>query len=205
MNEAAQAEARNAARRAAAGIEKVTDVEIPLRDGAHLLGDVYRPLAEGRYPVIVRLGIYGKAFGIGAICDEDSRGQSELREDAWFEHGPAVDASPMLRFAENIVSANAFDWVPRGYVCVRADARGVGHVPGVIEPFSQTEARDYYDVIEWAARQAWSDGAVGLYGASYHATIQWNVASLSPSSLRAMIPWSGDGDAYRELSYPGGI
>ena len=60
-------------------------------------------------------------------------------------------------------------------------------------------------MIEWAARQSWSNGAVGLYGGSYHATIQWTVAALRPPSLRAMIAWSGDGDPYRELSHPGGI
>ena len=46
---------------------------------------------------------------------------------------------------------------------------------------------------------------MGLFGGSYHATIQWNVASLRPPGLRAMIPWSGDADPYRDLSYPGGI
>ena len=196
---------RNAERRARYGIERISEVEIPLRDGARLLGDVYRPVGDGRHPVILRLGIYGRAFGRGSICDEATRQASEEREDAWFEHGVAADASPMERFSENAVSANVFDWVPRGYVCVRVDARGVGRVPGTIDPFSCTEARDYYDAIEWTARQPWSNGAVGLFGGSYHATVQWNVASLRPPSLRALIPWSGDGDPYRELSHPGGI
>jgi predicted acyl esterase len=195
----------NAERRARRGIEKLSDVEVPLRDGASLLADVYRPVGDGRHPVILRLGIYGRAFGSGSLCDDDRRRASEEREDSWFEHGPPDDALPMRRFAENAVSANAFDWVPRGYVCVRVDGRGVGTVPGVIDPFSCGEANDYYDVIEWAARQPWSNGAVALFGASYHATIQWNVASLRPPSLKAIVPWAGDGDPYRELSHPGGI
>ncbi|MCI4318463.1 MAG: CocE/NonD family hydrolase, partial [Thermoplasmata archaeon] len=199
------AERRNRRRRADRGIERMVDVEVPLRDGSFLLADVYLPVGGGRYPVIVRLGVYGKAFAMGSVCDDASRLASEAREDAWFEHGPPEDANPSTQFAENAVSANAFDWVPRGYVCLRVDERGVGQVPGVIDPFSRTEARDYYDLIEWAARQSWSNGAVGLYGGSYHATNQWNVASLAPPSLRAMIPWSGDSDPFRELSHPGGI
>ena len=199
------AAARNAERRATCAIEKLSDVPVPLRDGVHLLADVYRPVGPGRHPVIVRLGIYGRAFGSGSACDEAGRQASEEREDAWFEHGPSATATPMLRFAESAVSANAFDWVPRGYVCVRVDGRGVGPVAGRIDPFSTTEAGDYYDVIEWAARQPWSSGAVGLYGGSYLATVQWNVASRRPPALRAMVPWSGDGDPYRELSHPGGI
>jgi predicted acyl esterase len=204
-DDARTAESRNLERRAGRGIDKAEDVRIPLRDGSYLLADVYRPVADGRYPVIVRLGVYGRAFAMGSVCDEESRRASEAREDAWFEHGPPENATPAVRFSENIVSANAFDWVPRGYVCVRVDARGVGRVPGVIDPFSRTEARDYYDVIEWAAGQPWSTGAVGLYGGSYQATVQWAVAALGPPSLRAMIAWSGDGDPYRELSHPGGI
>ena len=95
--------------------------------------------------------------------------------------------------------------MPRGYVCVRVDSRGVGRTPGTLAPFSPQEAQDYYDAIEWAAQQDWSDGNVGLYGSSYTGTTQWNVAILQPPSLKAMMPWAADGDAYRELAYPGGI
>jgi predicted acyl esterase len=75
----------------------------------------------------------------------------------------------------------------------------------VLEPFSAHEARDFYDAIEWVAVQPWCDGRVGLYGASYNATIQWNVAAMSPPSLKAIMPFASDADAYRDLSYPGGI
>ena len=135
------AEVRNRERRAGRGIDKLTDVHVEFRDGSYLLADVYRPLGDGRYPVIVRLGIYGRAFTIGSVCDEESRLASEAREDAFFEHGPPEDATSTLQFSESIVSANAFDWVPRGYVCVRVDARGVGRVPGVIDPFRAPKRR----------------------------------------------------------------
>ncbi len=88
---------------------------------------------------------------------------------------------------------------------VRVDERGTGGSRGSLQPFSQQEALDYYDVIEWVAAQDWCTGAVGLAAASYGATIQWNVARLRPPSLRAMIPWASDTDSYRELAYPGGI
>ncbi|HEX2172422.1 MAG TPA: CocE/NonD family hydrolase [Dehalococcoidia bacterium] len=198
------AEARNHLRRSRAGIKKKTDVKVPTRDGSYLLADVYRPIDGGRYPVVLRLSVYGKAFGNDCICNEDDRLRSEEREDLWFEDRPA-DLPASTYYAENIVSANTMDWVPRGYVLVRVDTRGVCQTPGVIDPFSRQEAEDYYDAIEWAAAQPWSDGNVGLLGASYAATIQWSVAALAPPSLRAMIPWAGDADSYRDLAYPGGI
>jgi putative CocE/NonD family hydrolase len=67
------------------------------------------------------------------------------------------------------------------------------------------EARDYYDAIEWAAAQRWSTGKVGLAGVSYYAVTQWNVASLQPPHLTAMMPWAGFGDAYRDGMFEGGI
>jgi len=197
-------ESRNHLRRSLAGIKKIADVKIPTRDGSYLLADIYRPLDEERYPVILRLSVYGKAFGTGSICSEEDYFRSEKREDGWFQER-RKGLAPSLRYAENVVSANTMDWVPRGYVVMRVDCRGVGRTPGRLNPFSQQEANDYFDVIEWAAGQPWSDGNVGLFGASYAATIQWNVAALKPPSLRAMIPWTGDADSYRDLSYPGGI
>jgi hypothetical protein len=111
----------------------------------------------------------------------------------------------LIHYTENYGSANAVDWVPKGYVLVRADSRGVGRSPGDIGPFSMQEARDYYDTIEWAAAQPWSTGSVGTLGQSYLGTNQWNVGALRPPSLKAMIPWASDVDVYRELAYPGGI
>ncbi len=197
-------EARNHLRRSLAGIKKWSEVRVPTRDGSYLLADIYRPVQDGRYPAILRLSVYGRSFGTGSNCTLADRQRSEGREDRWFEDRPS-ELGPMLRYAENAVSANSTDWVPRGYVVVRLDGRGVGSTPGRLEPFSRQEAEDYYDAIEWSAVQPWCTGAVGLLGASYAATNQWNVAALEPSSLRAMIPWASDADAYRDLAYPGGI
>jgi len=37
-----------------------TDVHVPMRDGAHLVADVYMPSAAGRYPALVRRTPYDK-------------------------------------------------------------------------------------------------------------------------------------------------
>ncbi len=37
------------------------DVPVEMDDGAVLRADVYRPIAEGRYPVLLTHGPYGKA------------------------------------------------------------------------------------------------------------------------------------------------
>jgi predicted acyl esterase len=96
-------------------------------------------------------------------------------------------------------------WVPDGYVCVRVDSRGAGVSPGFLDPFSPREARDYYDCIEWVARQEWSNGKIGLLGISYYAINQWHVAALQPPHLTAICVWEGASDYYRELCRHGGI
>lgn len=42
-------------------------------------------------------------------------------------------------------------------------------------------------------------------GVSYLAVTQWWVASLNPPHLKAMIPWEGLNDMYREVAFHGGI
>ena len=96
-------------------------------------------------------------------------------------------------------------WVPDGYVCVRVDSRGCGRSPGYVEHWSPRETKDFFDCIEWAGKQPWSNGKVGLSGISYYAINQWQVASLQPKHLAAICVWEGFADFYRELSHNGGI
>jgi putative CocE/NonD family hydrolase len=80
-------------------------------------------------------------------------------------------------------------WSAAGYAVVQADVRGMHKSEGHAGVLTDVDARDYYDVIEWAARQPWSNGAVGLLGVSYLAMSQWRVAALRPPSLKGICPW----------------
>jgi hypothetical protein len=193
------AAARNELRRNVRGILKSTDVKIPLRDGSFVYADVFRPADEDRHPVIMNFGDYGKAFDHGAICDEDDALRKEASEDRFFSGNPDG-----LQY-ENHETVNPSDWVPNGYVTIRVDARGVGKSPGVQAPLGRQEAEDFYDAIEWAAQQPWANGNVGLWGMSYYAMSQHNVASLQPPHLKAMIAQGTDADSYNEYLYGGGL
>jgi predicted acyl esterase len=162
-------------------IEK--DVEIPMRDGARLRADVFRPKAGGRFPVIINLGAYQK-------------------DKLWV---PPADLEEAPNPYMNWETVNPLWWVPRGYIAVRVDGRGSGKSPGRTDPWSPSEAIDFYDAIEWAGNQSWSSGNVGTSGISYFAMTQWLVAGLKPPSLKAMIPWEGAADMYRDFGYHGGI
>jgi putative CocE/NonD family hydrolase len=77
--------------------------------------------------------------------------------------------------------------VERGYAVVVEDVRGRYHSDGEFRPY-ENEGRDGYDTIEWAARQAWSNGAVGTFGLSYPGAVQWLAAVENPPHLKAMVP-----------------
>ena len=162
-------------------IEK--DVAVPMRDGATLMADVYRPKDGARVPAILNLGPYQK-------------------DKLWVAPDNLEEKPNEFMNWETI---NPLWWVPRGYAAMRIDGRGSGKSQGQCEPWSQAEAVDFYDAIEWAAAQPWCNGKIGLLGISYYAINQWFVANLQPPSLKAMIPWEGFADIYRDALYHGGI
>ena len=165
------------------GIAIDKDVDVPMRDGARLKADVFRPDVAGRYPAILNLGPYQK-------------------DKPWIPPD-TLEEKPNPHM--NWETVNPEWWVPRGYACVRVDGRGSGKSPGQCEPWSPAEAVDFYDAIEWAAAQPWCNGKVGLNGISYYAINQWFVANLQPPSLHAIIPWEGFADLYRDALFHGGI
>ena len=172
------------------------DVPIEMDDGITLRCDVYRPINEGQYPVILTYGPYGKylAFQDGYISCWKRMAD---------EH-PDVTAGSTNNYQSWEV-CDPEKWVPYGYVCVRVDSRGCGRSPGYVEVWSPRETRDLYDCVEWAAAQTWSNGKIGINGISYYAMNQWQVASIQPPHLTAMCSWEGAADYYRDMSHHGGI
>ena len=88
---------------------------------------------------------------------------------------------------------------------VRVDGRGSGKSPGRTDPWSPSRGARFLRRDRMGGRQPWSNGASARYGISYYAMTQWLVASLKPPSLKAMIPWEGAADMYRDFAYHGGI
>jgi uncharacterized protein len=172
------------------------DAQITMGDGLVLRADVFRPLGEGHYPVILSHGPYAKGL---AFQD----GYPTAWERMLKEHPDVAAGSSNLYQSWEV--ADPEKWVPHNYACVRVDSRGAGCSPGFIDPFSPRETKDFYDCIEWAGVQPWSNGKVGLNGISYYGINQWHVASLQPPHLAAMCIWEGAADWYRDMTHHGGI
>ncbi|MFN0178344.1 MAG: CocE/NonD family hydrolase [Gemmatimonadales bacterium] len=94
----------------------------------------------------------------------------------------------------------------RGYVAVFAEGRGTGTSEGTMADYFDAQSfRDGYDLVEWVARQSWSNGQVGLWGISFGAINATRVAALGPPHLKAIAINSAYANFFGDHWYPGGV
>ena len=173
------------------------DIAVPMNDGNILRANIHRPKAEGRFPVVMTHGVYGKDVHFA----DGFAPQWKRLNEIYPELTGKESTGKYLRWEV----ADPERWVPEGYIIITVDARGTGKSSGYLDPRSPREIQDFYECIEWAADQSWCNGKVGLLGISYYAFTQWAVASLQPPHLAAIIPWEGFVDYYRDSNHHGGI
>ena len=77
------------------------------------------------------------------------------------------------------------DAVDHGYVGVIADTRGKRLSPDPIVPYEH-EAADADAVIEWIAKQPWSNGKIGMRGGSYSGFSAWAATKHLPAALKTL-------------------
>jgi predicted acyl esterase len=175
-------------------IEK--DVIIKMRDGINLAANVYRPKKQGKFPVILAITPFSKDRGPDEYFKEFVemhlfRGEGSIGK---------IRVSPITSFE----APDPAYWVLNDYIVVYVDARGAGKSEGRRGVRMEDEA-DYYDIIEWAGMQDWSNGNIGISGVSALAMAQYYAAAMHPPHLKAIIPWEGVSDDYRDKAFPGGI
>ncbi|RSL71537.1 hypothetical protein CEP54_001321 [Fusarium duplospermum] len=163
---------------------------VTLKSGSGLVRcNVYRPKGVDKVPVLVTYGPYGKDIH---YKDFHLKSFSEVNPQHKSEHSAWETPDPGF-------------WTKHGYAVVRADERGLGQSPGLLDTMSRGTSEAFFDVVEWAAEQPWSSGKVGLLGISYYAGSQWRVAARKPKGLSAIVPWEGMSDYYRDRCRHGGI
>jgi len=147
-------------------------VMVPMRDDVRLSVDIWRPVtpADVRVPVILTLSPYH------ILSKALDRGETDP---------PAPWGS---RF------------VPRGYAYVVADVRGTYNSGGCWDYGGIKERQDGYDLVEWlggvmtdgepSPAAAWSNGRVGMIGASYDGTTANAAAIEQPPHLATIVPIS---------------
>ena len=118
---------------------------------------------------------------------------------------PYGTATPQIGMAGNSAGVpHASALVDAGFAVVWVEARGTFGSEGVFTS-QLDEAHDGYDTIDWIAAQPWSDGTVGMYGASYLGMAQWAAAGGGHPALAAIAPMQAAMRWYEGLWFhPGG-
>jgi uncharacterized protein len=165
--------------------EKPQSLYLTMRDGCRLAIDIYLPQSPNasdagtKFPTILFFTPYYRRF--------------KLRQ------GGAGEGNP------NTGKFRDF-FVPRGYAMVVIDVRGTGASFGTRDSFrSPKERDDSYEVVDWVAKQSWSNGLAGSTGISYLGAAAAFLASTGHPAVKAIAPLSGVWDNYTDHCFPGGI
>ncbi|MGA8593470.1 MAG: CocE/NonD family hydrolase [Bryobacteraceae bacterium] len=130
-----------------------------------------------------------------------------LRADVYVPPGsgrwPAIlIRTPYNRHSDTTRGYRVF--TEHGYAVVTEDVRGRNGSDGTFGSIEQ-EGPDGNDTINWIAAQPWSNGRVGMAGASYVGIVQWRAAVQHNPHLLAIFPLVSGDDEYMDRYYsPGG-
>ncbi|KAL4742145.1 alpha/beta-hydrolase [Aspergillus similis] len=170
------------------------NVAIVMRDGIKIYVDIFRPAnsTDARVPAIIAWSPYGK-------------GGSEAWDLKSIPHRMGVPLNRTSGY-EAWEAPDPADWCRRGYAVVNADARGSQFSEGTLFLWGDQEAEDIYDTVEWLSKQPWCNGSVCMMGNSYLARAQITYGSrMSHPAMKALAPWEGFTDTYRQLFFRGGM
>jgi putative CocE/NonD family hydrolase len=188
-------------------VEMQVDVSIPVEDGFSLTACIFRPkdaLAAGtRLPVVMCAHPYDNRI-MPALGRTPFGGPPQQYR--------VIPQAGMPEFSE-LTSWEAPDpnyWTRHGYAVVNLNLPGCGSSGGPPTLDAEIQAKCFYEAIEWVAAQDWCTGAIGLTGVSFLAISQYHVAACQhyagpPPALKAISPWEGISNIYRELLNCGGI
>lgn len=164
---------------------RYTSLYLPMRDGVRIALSVALPkdLKQGeKIPALIK----GTPYWRGAQYSFLGGAMAEL---GLFNYGEPDNAF-----------MNA-----RGFAIVAVDARGTGASFGHQDVmFDAAEVEDFGEIVDWAAKQGWSNGKVGAYGFSYRGVLAADTASLRHPALKAIAPTFDFADIYL-TAYPGGV
>ncbi|MFQ5505515.1 MAG: CocE/NonD family hydrolase [Planctomycetota bacterium] len=147
------------------------DLAIEMRDGKSLAADLFLPGKRGRYPAVLIQTPYNKKHLGAPISLGRSRRVGEIGRGAVSDTLGLLDRA---HYAYLVV-----DW--RGFYASKKAMRGV-------QRWSWRRGQDGHDLVEWIAKQPWSDGKVGTWGGSALGKQQFSTALEHPPHLVCCVP-----------------
>lgn len=153
------------------------NVSVSLGNGSFIRCNIYRPKTKApgaKHPILATYGPYGKDVqylqyvGVARILLTP-----ELTRVRSFNAPSYAEVNPDHKTGHSAWKAPTPSyWTKHGYAVVRADEVGTGQSPGFLDALSAATIDAFCELIEWASKQAWSNGKVGLLGISYFGATQ---------------------------------
>jgi predicted acyl esterase len=107
-------------------------------------------------------------------------------------------------YGKNTQAIGNEKWTARDFALAVQDCRGTFQSEGEYKPF-MTDHLDGFDTVEWAARQTWSNGKVGMFGASAMGITSNLAAMLDPPHLVATFVMVARSSIYSQSAFMGGV
>ena len=157
------------------GCRILGETMIPVADGVSLEAEICVPRTAGLYPTVVVFSAYSHQLQeTGAPTGTNETGEAAVFTD-------------------------------RGYNHVVVSRRGMGRSQGdSVVFFNDVDVDDHEAVIDWVSRQEWCDGNVVLFGTSYYAVVQPEVAARQPPALAGFFAYGTDTDYFSQIAMFGG-
>lgn len=167
--------------------ESGAEARVPMSDGVELSVSLRFPPAASAGPAVPGSSPPGqRRFPVVLDC------HPYRKDDLFSVHGQAL-----------------YDYFAnRGFVTARLDVRGTGRSHGTVpaSEYSEAEISDCVAVIDWLARQPWSNGSVGMWGISWSAINTLLVAARRPEALKACIAVHPSDELFaRDIHYIDGL
>lgn len=173
---------------------------------------------EADYPGMVTLPLQffttstGKKISLLVTLPADEKGNAVtgpfpviLVQTAYNINAVSAPLSKLPVGGGALVAAPDTYLVQRGYATVTVDTLGTGASDGGWEMLGEDEQAAYGDTVDWVLKQPWSNGKLGVAGASYMAISALFSAESRPDSIQAVFATVPMGDAYRGTVSTGGM
>lgn len=113
-------------------------------------------------------------------------------------HPAVFSQTPYGREVDRYATATtAAKFVGRGYAVIVVDVRGRYDSEGQFRPFH--DARDGSEVLDWIARQPWSNGKAVTIGGSYTGNSQWSLWRERNEHHAAIVSYVTPADGFGDL------
>lgn len=150
--------------------------------GERVLADVHVPMSDG-VDLLADVHLPGGLTG---------RFPTSLTITGYGKSGPVT------------AQAGGGSLVSHGYASVIVDDRGTGSSGGSWDSWGERTRADYRELLDWIVRQPWSDGRIGLTGASYMGITSLFAAATGHPAVKGVFAVVPMADGYRDIVFGGG-